>query len=45
MKKWLITTFLVIACVFGLAACGSTAGSDAPSELELTDEQRQQWHA
>ena len=45
MKKWLITILLVIACVFGLVACGSSAGSDAASDqLELTDEQRQQWY-
>jgi len=43
MKKWLITTLLVIACVFGLAACGSSNGSPSDSELELTEEQRQQW--
>ena len=43
MKKWLITTLLVIACVFGLAACGSSNSSPSDSELELTEEQRQQW--
>ena len=43
MKKWLITTLLVIACVFGLAACGSSNSSPTDSELELTEEQRQQW--
>ena len=44
MKKWLITTLLVITCVFGLAACGSSNTSNTPSEVELTDEQRQQWY-
>ena len=43
MKKWLITTLLVIACVFGLVACGSSDNSNAASEVELTDEQKQQW--
>jgi sodium pump decarboxylase gamma subunit len=44
MKKWLITTLLVIACVFGLVACGSSDNSNAaPSEVELTEEQKQQW--
>ena len=44
MKKWLITTLLVIACVFSLAACGSADNSNTPAEVELTDEQRQQWY-
>ena len=44
MKKWLIAVLLVVACVFGLTACGSSAGSEAPAELELTEEQRQQWY-
>ena len=44
MKKWLLAALLVVACVFGLTACGSSAGSDAPAELELTEEQRQQWY-
>ena len=44
MKKWLIAVLLVVACVFGLTACGSSAGSEAPAELELTEDQRQQWY-
>ena len=45
MKKWLITTLLVIACVFGLVACGGSSGnSAASSEVELTEEQKQQWY-
>ena len=44
MKKWLITTLLVIACVFNLAACGSSDNSTASSEVELTQEQQQQWY-
>jgi len=44
MKKWLITTLLVIACVFNLVACGSSTSSSAPSEVELTQEQQQQWY-
>ena len=45
MKKWLITTLLVIACVFSLVACGgSSNGSTATSEVELTEEQQQQWY-
>ena len=43
MKKWLITTLLVIACVFGLVACGSSDNSNATPEVELTEEQEQQW--
>ena len=44
MKKWLITTLLVIACVFNLVACGSSDNSTASSEVELTQEQQQQWY-
>ena len=44
MKKWLITTLLVIACVFGLVACGGSSSNSAPSEVELTEEQKQQWY-
>ena len=44
MKKWLITTLLVIACVFGLVACGGSSNNSAPSEVELTEEQKQQWY-
>ncbi|HAB93840.1 MAG TPA: sodium pump decarboxylase subunit gamma [Lachnospiraceae bacterium] len=44
MKKWFITTLLVITCVFGLIGCGSSTSSDTPSEVELTDEQKQQWY-
>ena len=45
MKKWLITTLLVIACVFNLVACGSSENnSTASSEVELTEEQQQQWY-
>lgn len=44
MKKWLITTLLVIACVFSLVACGSSDNSAASSEVELTQEQQQQWY-
>ena len=43
MKKWLITILLVITCVFGLAACGSSEGNAPADEVELTEEQRQQW--
>ncbi|MBQ8052353.1 MAG: OadG family protein [Lachnospiraceae bacterium] len=45
MKKWLITTLLVIACVFNLVACGSSDNnSTASSEIEVTEEQKQQWY-
>lgn len=44
MKKWLITILLVIACVFGLVACGSSQSSDTSNVVELTDEQKQQWY-
>ncbi len=45
MKKWLITTLLVIACVLSLVACGgSTGGSTASSEVELSEEQKRQWY-
>ena len=44
MKKWLTAALLVIVCVFSLTACGSSAAPAAPAELELTDEQRQQWY-
>ena len=44
MKKWLITTLLVIACVFGLLACGSSEVGPDPSEVVLTEEQEQQWY-
>ena len=44
MKKWLITTLLVIACVFGLLACGSSEAGPDPSEVVLTEEQEQQWY-
>ena len=44
MKKWLITTLLVIACVFSLVACGGSSNNSASSsEVELTEEQKQQW--
>ncbi len=44
MKKWLITTLLVIACVFGLLACGSSEAAPESSEVALTEEQEQQWY-
>ncbi len=43
MKKWLITILLVITCVFGLAACGSSDNTPSSGEVELTEEQKQQW--
>ena len=43
MKKWLITILLVIACVFSLAACGASEKPASTGEVELTDEQKQQW--
>lgn len=45
MKNRIITTLLVIVCVLSLAACGVASETAAvPAELELTDEQRQQWY-
>lgn len=43
MKKWLCTALLVIACVFGLVACGSS-DSAADDSISLTQEQEQQWY-
>ena len=45
MKNRIITTLLVIVCVLSLAACGGASETvTVPAELELTDEQRQQWY-
>jgi len=44
MKNRIITTLLVIVCVLSLAACGASETVTAPAELELTEEQRQQWY-
>ena len=44
MKKRIITALLVIACILSFTACGASETAAAPTELELTDEQRQQWY-
>lgn len=45
MKNRIITTLLVIVCVLSLAACGGASETvTVPAELELTEEQRQQWY-
>lgn len=45
MKNRIITTLLVIVCVLFLAACGGASETvTVPAELELTEEQRQQWY-
>ena len=44
MNKRIITALLVIVCIFSFAACGASETAAGPAELELTDEQRQQWY-
>ena len=44
MKKRIITALLVIVCILSLAACGASETPAGPVELELTQEQRQQWY-
>lgn len=44
MKKRLCTALLVIACVFGLVACGSSDGASSDKTISLTQEQQEQWY-